>query len=838
MIRSQDGENSLKQESKQLVTLDQTVLVFDIEQPKYAQQKITVSRIQGVGPIYWRFQTNAPTCYIVNPNEGLMRDDTPIQVVITLYKNKFRPQHELILQAVQIPLGAFKKKELWDDMDSVQVLNLELGTTVMNIEKAYEVQKLGAESIDLNNFLDSSRTKGKERVDELLDYIKMTMHDIEIINNNVEQSKKLKNVLTEQIEEKKKLVIEMRNKATSLEENYMRKCAEMAEESTPNSENTVEKKEANTEQTSGQSTKADENDAEKCNNTQSESNGNEEEEEEEPVPAKKREAVDNSEASGTEKNEAKTQESGEKAEETSDLDDDQQVENPAYIPKTGKFYMHDDDRRGEEDKNNTDTDELKEGKKKSRADGMWKHDRFDEKNQRPKTKKQIVTKYGFDIRTDAGEDGDTSERKETAAESNGDDSDVRREVRKTRGARGRGGRRGGNHANRGPRRPLKQREREDTVDESEEKVEERPAQKRQERPEKQAPKPSKPKENVVSRSSDECEDEEDDDQLRRGQRRSAPRGVRRGFGSGSRLRGRITTAPRRSDSGHYRERENSQRAPPSVRSRGANRGFSRGFDRGPTRGNERRFSDRGPPSRRDYSSRRNEDSARNDDRFQNHRRGVIRGAGVASRGSNRPMNTRSGPPASRGAPPMNRGGGQRYGGPTRREDTSEHSDNFQKNSDYNSGPRAQPPPPPPPQTSTARGPTFVRGGIPNPPPPTYANGRGGYSNGGPTPYHAHGPTVAYPPKRFVEAPAHVDYGVSCSYPMPVQQMAPIPAIVPVGVVPTNVPPPQMTRGASYQRIRQPTDVVYYDPVQQQLNRMPPPSRAKKVIPIVDPNTSK
>lgn len=29
------------------------------------------------------------------------------------------------------------------------------------------------------------------------------------------------------------------------------------------------------------------------------------------------------------------------------LDDDQNVENPAYIPKTGRFYMHDDNRRGD-----------------------------------------------------------------------------------------------------------------------------------------------------------------------------------------------------------------------------------------------------------------------------------------------------------------------------------------------------------------------------------------------------------------------------------------------------------------------------------------------------------
>lgn len=37
----------------------------------------------------------------------------------------------------------------------------------------------------------------------------------------------------------------------------------------------------------------------------------------------------------------------EDGEEKSNLDDDQNVENPAYIPKTGRFYMHDDNRRGD-----------------------------------------------------------------------------------------------------------------------------------------------------------------------------------------------------------------------------------------------------------------------------------------------------------------------------------------------------------------------------------------------------------------------------------------------------------------------------------------------------------
>lgn len=34
----------------------QTFVVFDIDQPKNACQKLRLNRLAGVGPIYWRFQ--------------------------------------------------------------------------------------------------------------------------------------------------------------------------------------------------------------------------------------------------------------------------------------------------------------------------------------------------------------------------------------------------------------------------------------------------------------------------------------------------------------------------------------------------------------------------------------------------------------------------------------------------------------------------------------------------------------------------------------------------------------------------------------------------------------
>lgn len=34
----------------------------------------------------------------------------------------------------------------------------------------------------------------------------------------------------------------------------------------------------------------------------------------------------------------------------------------------------------------------------SRADGMWDHDKYDPRSQKPKTKRELMMRYGFDIR--------------------------------------------------------------------------------------------------------------------------------------------------------------------------------------------------------------------------------------------------------------------------------------------------------------------------------------------------------------------------------------------------------------------------------------------------------
>lgn len=37
---------------------------------------------------------------------------------------------------------------------------------------------------------------------------------------------------------------------------------------------------------------------------------------------------------------------------------------------------------------------------RSRADGQWKHDRFNEQWQRPKSRRELVNRYGYDIRNE------------------------------------------------------------------------------------------------------------------------------------------------------------------------------------------------------------------------------------------------------------------------------------------------------------------------------------------------------------------------------------------------------------------------------------------------------
>ncbi|CAH3944866.1 unnamed protein product [Pieris brassicae] len=94
------------------------------------------------------------------------------------------------------------------------------------------------------------------------------------------------------------------------------------------------------------------------------------------------------------------------------VDDDEDRSNPQYIPKRGTFYEHDDRTAasGEESSNTTSetTSEKKEepaaerrrAPRKSETVNKWSHDKFNENEQMPKSKDELVSIYGYDIRNE------------------------------------------------------------------------------------------------------------------------------------------------------------------------------------------------------------------------------------------------------------------------------------------------------------------------------------------------------------------------------------------------------------------------------------------------------
>ena len=88
------------------------------------------------------------------------------------------------------------------------------------------------------------------------------------------------------------------------------------------------------------------------------------------------------------------------------LDDDEDKKNPAYIPKRGMFYEHDDriDPADEEEEVKEEEKEKEKDKKKKvwKADASekWGHDKFMEMEQTPKNEEELVAAYGYDIRNE------------------------------------------------------------------------------------------------------------------------------------------------------------------------------------------------------------------------------------------------------------------------------------------------------------------------------------------------------------------------------------------------------------------------------------------------------
>ncbi|XP_059622628.1 protein CASC3 [Phlebotomus argentipes] len=100
------------------------------------------------------------------------------------------------------------------------------------------------------------------------------------------------------------------------------------------------------------------------------------------------------------------------------VDDDEDRSNPQYIPKRGTFYEH-DDRTAENADGETAEAEIegegsekkvsfstpapaaaKSTKKWQSSGDRWSHDRYDESEQAPKSKAELVSAYGYDIRNE------------------------------------------------------------------------------------------------------------------------------------------------------------------------------------------------------------------------------------------------------------------------------------------------------------------------------------------------------------------------------------------------------------------------------------------------------
>ena len=103
---------------------------------------------------------------------------------------------------------------------------------------------------------------------------------------------------------------------------------------------------------------------------------------------------------------------GEETPSSPTLDDDEDKKNPAYIPKRGMFYEHDDridpaDEEEEEEEEEVKEKEEKEKDKdkkkkvwKADAGERWGHDKFMEMEQTPKNQDELVAAYGYDIRNE------------------------------------------------------------------------------------------------------------------------------------------------------------------------------------------------------------------------------------------------------------------------------------------------------------------------------------------------------------------------------------------------------------------------------------------------------
>ncbi|KAK6749181.1 hypothetical protein RB195_001653 [Necator americanus] len=195
-------------QSASVVFLDQTLVVFDIEQAKNATQVIHISRVPKTGLVSFRFQTNAPTRYIVSPNCGIIENDKPVPIRIELVGNRYNPQHKLVVHAIAIQ-NKSEWKSIWDDprIDEpgrFQTIWIELGTTIMSLEHAFNLTDPQNAKVTMSvaQLLSASNSRGADRVKELEDLKAMLRADNETLQRNIQQTTNLKAVIEKQLKER------------------------------------------------------------------------------------------------------------------------------------------------------------------------------------------------------------------------------------------------------------------------------------------------------------------------------------------------------------------------------------------------------------------------------------------------------------------------------------------------------------------------------------------------------------------------------------------------------------------------------------------------------------
>ncbi|CAJ0595826.1 unnamed protein product [Cylicocyclus nassatus] len=207
---------------KPLLTLDQTYIIFDIDRKDDASEVIRISKAPRVSKIAFRFQTNAPTRYIVQPSSGILTDCNPLPVKIILYGNRYNPNHLLLLQAVEVQ-GSEDRRNVWQSLKmesrSVYTIRFQLGTTVLGISQILNFDDTESRKVQqgILRVLRLSRKVGAPKVRELESLLEMLKGDEEILKNNVDQTMKIKSIIKAQLEQRKKTSADLTTRLADIE---------------------------------------------------------------------------------------------------------------------------------------------------------------------------------------------------------------------------------------------------------------------------------------------------------------------------------------------------------------------------------------------------------------------------------------------------------------------------------------------------------------------------------------------------------------------------------------------------------------------------------------------